>query len=210
MASRMLRSQPLRIARPFAQHIPTNSSRSLVSVAAPSGLRHSTAVKPSLQQSALRQTFRRHYADQAPQAMLSPAATKPKKRRGVFKTIWRITQITFLGGVAYLAYTVYDLKNPPDQFEPDPSKKTLVVLGMWFLALLPVCTKLFVRIRLGRDFPTKEARYRKLQRYRRLTPKLFPVHSSPAIMYNRVHRTSIYHGADSKHPPTQESCREVL
>ncbi|KAK5098290.1 NADH:ubiquinone oxidoreductase [Lithohypha guttulata] len=129
MASRMLRSQPLRIARPFAQHIPTNSSRSLVSVACPGGLRHSTAVKPSLQQSVLRQTFRRHYADQAPQAMLSPAATKPKKRRGVFKTIWRITQITFLGGVAYLAYTVYDLKNPPDQFEPDPSKKTLVVLG---------------------------------------------------------------------------------
>jgi NADH:ubiquinone reductase (non-electrogenic) len=28
------------------------------------------------------------------------------------------------------AYSIYDLRHPEEQYEPDPSKKTLVVLGM--------------------------------------------------------------------------------
>jgi hypothetical protein len=28
-----------------------------------------------------------------------------------------------------MAYTVYDLRHPEDQFEPDPSKQNLVILG---------------------------------------------------------------------------------
>lgn len=37
--------------------------------------------------------------------------------------------MSVIGGAAYLAYVVYDLRTPPDQFEPDPTKKTLVILG---------------------------------------------------------------------------------
>ena len=134
MASKMLlRPQPLRCARPFAQVFPTASGRSFVSVAA-RGVRQSpTAKRPisaQIQRSALRQPFQRQYADNvAPQVTLSPAAKPKKKRWGFFKTLWRITYISFLGGLGYMAYTVYDLKHPNDQFEPDPSKKTLVVLG---------------------------------------------------------------------------------
>jgi len=133
MASKMLlRPQSLRCARPFAQAFPAASSRSFISVAA-RGVRQSPAAKrpisAQIQRSALRQPFRRQYADNvAPQVTLSPAA-KPKKRWGFFRTLWRITYISLLGGIGYMAYTVYDLKHPNDQFEPDPSKKTLVVLG---------------------------------------------------------------------------------
>ncbi|KAK5938336.1 NADH:ubiquinone oxidoreductase [Knufia obscura] len=135
MASKMLlRPQPLRCARPFAQASLAASSRSFVSVAA-RGLRQSPAAKRPLtaqvQRSALRQPFRRQYADNgAPQVTLSPAAAaKPKKRWGFLRTLWRITYISLLGGAGYMAYTIYDLKHPNEQFEPDPSKKTLVVLG---------------------------------------------------------------------------------
>lgn len=127
----LLRPQPLRCARVFAPIFPAASSRSFASVAA-RGLRQNQAIKRSTlaaQRSAITQPFRRQYADnQSPTATLSPAA-KPKKRWGFFRTIWRITYISLLGGVAYLAYTIYDLKYPSEQFEPDPSKKTLVVLG---------------------------------------------------------------------------------
>lgn len=133
MASKMLlRPQPVRCACIFAPTFPAPSTRSFASVAA-RGLRQNQAIKRSTltsQRSSLTQPFRRHYAEnQAPSATLSPAAPKPKKRWGFFKTIWRITYISLLGGAGYLAYTIYDLKYPNEQFEPDASKKTLVVLG---------------------------------------------------------------------------------
>lgn len=133
MASKMLlRPQSLRWARPLAPASHAAPSRSFVSVAA-RGLRQSPAAKRPLtaqvQASPFRQPFRRQYADNgAPQVTLSPAA-KPKKRWGFFKTLWRITYISLLGAAGYTAYTIYELKHPNDQFEPDPSKKTLVVLG---------------------------------------------------------------------------------
>ncbi|MCJ1388158.1 NADH:ubiquinone oxidoreductase [Xylographa bjoerkii] len=34
-----------------------------------------------------------------------------------------------IGGTAYLAYNIYTLRTPQEQFDPDPSKKTLVILG---------------------------------------------------------------------------------
>ncbi|KAJ6160606.1 External alternative NADH-ubiquinone oxidoreductase [Penicillium chermesinum] len=37
--------------------------------------------------------------------------------------------MTSLGLAGVLAYSIYDLRHPVDQIEPDPSKKTLVVLG---------------------------------------------------------------------------------
>lgn len=140
MASKMLlRPPPVRCARLVSPTFPSPLSRSFVSVTA-RGLRQSNQARAVVQRSslvsqsqrsALTQPFRRHYAAEtpAPSATLSPAATKPKKRWGFFRTLWRITYISLLGGAAYLAYTIYDLKYPNEQFEPDPSKKTLVVLG---------------------------------------------------------------------------------
>lgn len=77
---------------------------------------------------ALRSTFRRSYADQAPQAILSPAP-KPKRRFRVLRFLWRLTYGSLIVGAVYLGYTIYDLQTPSDQFDPDPSKKTLVILG---------------------------------------------------------------------------------
>jgi len=135
MASKMLmRPQPLRCARPLAQAFSSNSSGSFASVAT-CGVRQGPAAKRPLtaqiQRSAIRQPFRRQYADnRAPEVTLSPAgAAKPKRRWRFFRTIWRITYLSVLATLGYTAYTVWDLRNPNDQLEPDPSKKTLVILG---------------------------------------------------------------------------------
>lgn len=82
-----------------------------------------------LERSKLQQNSRRAYADIAP--------PKPKKRFPVFKTIWRLTYLSAIAGTAYLAYGVYDLRHPEDQFEPDPTKKNLVVLGMSSIGSAP-------------------------------------------------------------------------
>ncbi|KAK0113215.1 NADH:ubiquinone oxidoreductase [Cadophora gregata] len=74
-----------------------------------------------LERSRLNQNSRRAYADVAP--------AKKSKRFPFFKTIWRLTYLSAIAGTAYLAYGVYDLRHPDDQFEPDPTKKNLVILG---------------------------------------------------------------------------------
>lgn len=66
---------------------------------------------------------RRGYADAAP----SP---KPKKRFRFLRWIWRLSWLSGLGLTGALAWSIYSLRHPEDQFEPDPNKKTLVVLGM--------------------------------------------------------------------------------
>lgn len=72
----------------------------------------------------LRSSFRRSYADSAP-------APKPKKSRfRGLKWVWRATYLSTIAGVAWVAYGIIDTKNPADQPPPDPSKKTLVVLGI--------------------------------------------------------------------------------
>ena len=43
---------------------------------------------------------------------------------------WRFIYLSVLGGTGYLVYSIWDLRNPADQVEPDPSKKNLVILGM--------------------------------------------------------------------------------
>ncbi|KAK3721531.1 NADH:ubiquinone oxidoreductase [Vermiconidia calcicola] len=72
----------------------------------------------------LRESFRRGYADK-------PIVTEKVKRRswGFLRWTWRLTYLSAIGGVAYLSYHIYQSKYPADQAEPDPSKKTLVVLG---------------------------------------------------------------------------------
>lgn len=55
---------------------------------------------------------------------------KKPKSWGFFKTAWRITYISALGGIAYCGVSIYKTRHPPDvQPKPDPSKKTLVILG---------------------------------------------------------------------------------
>ncbi|KGO70465.1 FAD-dependent pyridine nucleotide-disulfide oxidoreductase [Penicillium italicum] len=67
---------------------------------------------------------RRGYADAAP----SPAP-KPKKRFRALRWAWRLTWLSAIGLTGTVAYSIFDLRQPPDQSPPDPSKKTLVILG---------------------------------------------------------------------------------
>jgi NADH:ubiquinone reductase (non-electrogenic) len=66
--------------------------------------------------------FRRCYADEAPKP-------RPGKLRKTFKWIWRLTYLSVAGVLAGTAYIIYLDRNPDQQFEADPNKKTLVVLG---------------------------------------------------------------------------------
>jgi len=78
---------------------------------------------PVFRQAQLTHAFRRHQSSQA-----------SKPQRGVLRTIlvwtWRITYLSALGGIAYLGYGIWIMRNPADQEEPDPKKKTLVILGI--------------------------------------------------------------------------------
>lgn len=65
-----------------------------------------------------------------PVAPVAPVVKKPRKFR-IFRWLWRATYLSALGGVAYMVYGVYDLRHPDDQFEPDPTKQNLVILGMY-------------------------------------------------------------------------------
>ncbi|TVY58068.1 External alternative NADH-ubiquinone oxidoreductase, mitochondrial [Lachnellula cervina] len=93
------------------------SSRSLLTRAA----RPSSRV--TLDKSKLQQIFRRTYAD------VAPAPAKKPRRFRYFTYLWRFTYLSVIGGSAYLAYGVWELRHPEEQFEPDPSKKNLVILG---------------------------------------------------------------------------------
>ncbi|KAK3939896.1 mitochondrial external alternative NADH-ubiquinone oxidoreductase [Diplogelasinospora grovesii] len=74
------------------------------------------------------QQFRRAYADSAaPEATVSPVK-KPRRFR-TLRWIFRLTYLSALGGVAYIGYGIYQDRHPPPQVEPDPSKKTLLILG---------------------------------------------------------------------------------
>ncbi|KAF8465264.1 hypothetical protein BDZ91DRAFT_772238 [Kalaharituber pfeilii] len=55
---------------------------------------------------------------------------KPPKKRGSFlRYLWRATYLSTIGGLGYLGWSVYESRHPTEQSEPDPSKKTLVILG---------------------------------------------------------------------------------
>lgn len=84
----------------------------------------------TLPRATLQHSFRRSYADTppAPQVNLSPPP-KPKKRFRILRFLWRLTYLSILGGIGYVGYQIWWIRNPTEQFEPDPNKKTLVVLG---------------------------------------------------------------------------------
>ncbi|KAL2271543.1 hypothetical protein VTJ83DRAFT_914 [Remersonia thermophila] len=63
-------------------------------------------------------------------AASTDAGPAPKKKR--FRTlrwIWRLTYLSALGGLVYIGYGVWEDRHPEPQVEPDPTKKTLVILG---------------------------------------------------------------------------------
>lgn len=101
-----------------------SSQRSLTTAHRPR-LQHlpRAAIASPFPRAQVQQAFRRTYADGLP----SP----PTKRRGrgFFRWSWRVTYITALGAVGYFSYAIYLLRTPDEQYNPDPSKKTLVVLG---------------------------------------------------------------------------------
>jgi hypothetical protein len=189
MASRLgLRLAPAACRASFGVPAPSQSFSSLAQRRAPSVFLRPQA---TLRQRGLQQSFRRGYA-QAPQVVLSPTP-KPKKRFRFFRWIWRITYLSALSGVAFLTYQIWDLRNPREQFEPDPSKKTLVVLGTSRACLVKKLTDT-CRNRLGLDLSSQEAGHRELQCHRYLSTQLLPVHPSSSFLHRRYHRASIDHG----------------
>ena len=126
MASRYgVRPLPRLSAAPVAQATPQYPSRGLISSACkPNGLQLTrAATKPSVARAIVQTVLRRSYADAAP--------PKSKRRiRGFFRWTWRLTYLSAIGGVGYLAYNIYLLRTPSEQHAPDPNKKSLVVLGM--------------------------------------------------------------------------------
>lgn len=87
------------------------------------------ATQSTLNKPALRQSFRRGYADGNP---VDPALkSAPKKSRFRFlRWAWRLTYLSAFAGIFYVGFGIYEAKHPNDQAPPDPSKKTLVILGI--------------------------------------------------------------------------------
>ncbi|KAK3356989.1 hypothetical protein B0T25DRAFT_537985 [Lasiosphaeria hispida] len=89
--------------------------------------RRAVTTRPTLssRQGAVARQFRRGYADEA-----STTAPAPKQRRfRAWRWTWRLLNFSVLGGMAWVGYGIYDDRHPEPQVAPDPSKKTLVILG---------------------------------------------------------------------------------
>jgi hypothetical protein len=100
------------------------SSVSRRTVSTASQALRSKPFQPSLSVS---RVARRGYADAAPTPSPAP---KPKKRFRFLRWSWRLTWLSSLGLAGALTYSIYSLRHPVEQLEADPSKKTLVILGM--------------------------------------------------------------------------------
>jgi NADH:ubiquinone reductase (non-electrogenic) len=102
--------------RTVAQRSFATSNRALFSHARPSS-------RVNIDKSKIQQIARRTYADVAP-------VKKPRRFR-LLRWTWRLTYLSLLAGTAYLGYEVWELRHPEEQFEPDPTKKNLVILGIY-------------------------------------------------------------------------------
>ncbi|EXJ65916.1 NADH dehydrogenase [Cladophialophora psammophila CBS 110553] len=118
---RMMPGLPMASPRPWSMRAFSTCRSSSFPV--PIASRTSSLVSRPLVQ----QSFRRNYAD-APQVNLSPEP-KPKKRFRFFVWTWRLTYLSVLAALGYVTYQIYEGRNPKEQFDPDPNKKTLVILG---------------------------------------------------------------------------------
>lgn len=65
----------------------------------------------------------------APRVELSPQPIKPRRRFRFLRWTYRLVQLSVLAATGYVGYGIWVSRHPADQFEPDPTKKTLVVLG---------------------------------------------------------------------------------
>lgn len=127
MASRAILKSPL--TRAATRLTASNTTHSLSIVPSRQSIPSAKATQlSSLPRVTLQQSFRRSYAN-SPTANLSPAPA-PKRRFRFFRWIWRLAYISAIGGTCYLGYEIWQLRHPEDQNEPDPTKKTLVILGM--------------------------------------------------------------------------------
>ncbi|KAI5282480.1 NADH:ubiquinone oxidoreductase, partial [Ascosphaera aggregata] len=52
-----------------------------------------------------------------------------KKKAGVLRWMFRLIILSTVGASGVLGYGIYNARHPNDQIDPDPSKKTLVILG---------------------------------------------------------------------------------
>ncbi|OJD21314.1 hypothetical protein ACJ73_07347 [Blastomyces percursus] len=128
MATKLLMTRPNMLSRQAVQLSPV-AHRSLTALLIRPGhyiqpLRHTPLSKPVL----LQRSFRRAYAA-APIPPPPPPQPKPKRRFRVFRWTYRLTLLSLLAGAGALGYSIYLLRNPDEQIQPDPSKKTLVILG---------------------------------------------------------------------------------
>ncbi|ANB12549.1 NADH-ubiquinone reductase (H(+)-translocating) NDE1 [Sugiyamaella lignohabitans] len=59
-----------------------------------------------------------------------PPPPSPKKKWGFWKTTWRITYGSVFATLIYAGWSIYETRHPREnQSPPDPTKKTLVILG---------------------------------------------------------------------------------
>ncbi|KAK1751860.1 putative external mitochondrial NADH-ubiquinone oxidoreductase 1 precursor [Echria macrotheca] len=113
--ARALTKLPLRAQSPAVARLLTQTPR------------RSIATRPTLgsRQTLVARQLRRGYAGEAAPV---PAPKKPRRFR-VWRWSWRLVNLSILGGIAYVGYGIYQDRHPAPQIEPDPSKKTLVILG---------------------------------------------------------------------------------
>jgi hypothetical protein len=157
------------------------------------------AVRPSskkFERTNLQHAFRRSYADSAPEK-------KPRRFRHL-RWLWRLTYLSTLAGVGWVAYDIYQLRHPNVQVDPDPDKKTLVILGMIIILNWPYAFGYHRLTPLNRHWmgfhvPVEESRHRQVQRRCYLAAQLLPLHSIAPIMHYWNNRTSVNHGADQEH-----------
>lgn len=145
-------------------------------------------IKPTLSRPILQHSFRRSYAD----AVAPKTKTRGKK---FLRWTWRLTYLSAIGGIVYMGYGIYLLRTPQEQLEADPTKKTLVILGIVFHFQLHWQPLTLFRHGLGSRLSAQEARHGKLQCHRHLAAKFLSLHSATTIMYDWYDRASIYHGA---------------
>ncbi|AEO69154.1 d2d3bdd6-c68d-4bef-9399-5ef3a61d829d [Thermothielavioides terrestris] len=70
--------------------------------------------------------FRRGYSSETPAPAPPPRMSRFRRR---LRWTWRLGYLSAIAGIAYIGYGVYKDRHPEPQVDPDPSKKTLVILG---------------------------------------------------------------------------------
>ena len=120
-----------------------STSRALSKLAAPPGallLQQSRAAPRLLLQTSRRTVGARPVfgSTQGPvsrhfrRGVSSDAAPNPRPKKSRFRVLrwtWRLGYLSAIAGIGYIGYGVYEDRHPEDQIVPDPSKKTLVILG---------------------------------------------------------------------------------